>query len=104
MLNDLPAELQSRIEALYTHLELAIPESLGSGVDGFVPLLEYIMGLGGVFLIKWDGERQSRCYTAVVLHPKMESYSVDDHTVEVATAKAVLAFADAVLGSSDTKP
>ncbi len=77
------------------------PESPGSGVDGFVPLLEHIKELGGVFLIKWDGDRQSKHYTAVVSHPDIESYRTDAHTIELAIAKTILAFADTALGFSD---
>ena len=103
-MNPLPIDLQSRIEALYVHLDVTIPDSPGSGVDGFAPVLEHIKERGGVFLIKWDGQRQSRHYTAVVLHPEMEAFRIDDHTIELATAKTILAFADAVLDFPNGKP
>ena len=103
-LNSLPKDLQLRIEALNLHLDVAIPGSPSNCVDGFLPLLEYIKGLGGVFVIKWDGERQTRHYTAVVSHPDMESYRVDDQTIELAIAKAILVFAEAVLDFPDRLP
>lgn len=85
------------------NLDVAIPESPCTGVDGFLPLLEHIKNLGGVFVIKLDGERRSRQYTAVVIHPAMETYRVDDHTVELVTARAILAFAASVLSFPDDK-
>ena len=49
-LSALPADVQSSIEMLYLHLNVAISEAPGSGVKGFVPLIEHIKSLGGVFL------------------------------------------------------
>ena len=95
-MKDLPADLQSDIEMLYLHLNVSVPNTFGSGVDEFVPLIEHIKNIGGVFLIKWDGERDSRQYTAVVSHPDTEVSRADDHTVELATARAIISFAKAM--------
>ena len=100
-MSNLSADLQSRIETLYLHLNLVIPDSIGHGVDGFVPLIEHIKGVGGVFLIKWDGQRDSRQYTAVVSHPDTDACRADDHTIELATSRAILAFANAMLDFSN---
>ena len=100
----LPADLQSDIEALYLHLGVAIPDAPGSGVDGFVPLIEHIKGLGGVFLIKWGGQRNSRHYTAVVSHPDTDACRADDHTIELATSRVILSFAKAMLDFSGGNP
>ena len=85
-------------------LNVPIPDSPGNGVDGFLPLIEHIKDLGGVFLIKWDGERDTRHYTAVVSHAGMETCRADDHTIERATASAILSFANAVINSSTRDP
>ena len=95
-MNTLPVGLQSRIEALYLHLDVTIADLSSNGVDGFVPLIEHIKDLGGVFLIKWDGQRDSQQYTAVVSHPDTEACRADDHTIELAFARVILTFAEAM--------
>ena len=100
-MNALPANLQSDIEALYLHLGVAVPDAPGSGVDGFVPLIEHIKGLGGIFLIKWDGQRDTRQYTAVVSHPDVDACRADDHTIELAISRVILSLVEAILDFSD---
>ena len=41
-------------------------------------------------------------YTAVVSHPDVDACRADDHTIELATSRAILSFAKAVLDFPDS--
>ena len=54
--------------------------------------------------LSWDGQRNSRHYTAVVSHPDTDACRADDHTIELATSRVILSFAKAMLDFSGGNP
>ena len=58
------------------------------------------MSVGGIFFVKWDGERTKNLYTAIAMHPKIEQLRFDDKTPELVAYRLLLHLAEDVLGFS----
>jgi len=97
-MSTLPPDIHARLEALHKHIGITVPGPLGTGLDSLTPLLEHFMSVGGIFLVKWDGERSSNRYTTIAIHEKIEQFRLDDQTPELAAARVMLQLAGPVFG------
>ena len=98
LLSSLPPNILERLTALHVHLGISVPDDLGSGLDSLSPIIEHFMDAGGIFFVKWDGERSSNRYTTMVMHSKIEQFRFDDQTPQLAAARVLLHLAGPVFG------
>lgn len=103
-MTSLPSDVQSRLEALHVHVGIAVPAGLGTGLDSMTPIIEHFMSVGGIFFVKWDGERSSNRYTAIAIHAKIEQFRFDDKTPELVAARVMLHLAEPVFGFPEATP
>lgn len=101
-LSSLPSDVQTRLRLLHEHLGIPVPDGLGSGLDSLSPIIEHFMDAGGVFFVKWDGERSKNRYSAIALHAKIEQSRFDDKTPELVAARLLLHLAGPVFGFPET--
>ena len=83
------------------HVGIPVPDDLGSGLDSLSPIIEHFMDAGGIFFVKWDGERSSNRYTVIAMHSKIEQFRFDDKTPQLAAARVLLHLAGPVFGLAD---
>ena len=100
----LPPDVQARLESLHEHVDIAVPDGLGSGLDSLTPIIEHFMSVGGIFFVKWDGERSSNRYTAIAIHANIEQFRFDDKTPELVAARVMLHLAGPVFGFPEAAP
>ena len=101
-MSSLPSNIETQLALLHEHVGIPIPDDLGSGLDSLTPIIERFMDVGGVFFVKWDGERSNNRYTAFALHEKIEQFRFDDKTPELVAARVLLKLAGPVFGFSDS--
>lgn len=100
-MSSLPPDVQTRLEALHEHVGIAVPDGLGEGLDSLSHIIEHFMSVGGIFFVKWDGERSSNRYTAIAMHANIEQFRFDEKTVELAVARVMLHLAGPVFDFPD---
>jgi len=103
-MKSLPPDVQLRLEALHEHVGIAVPDGLGAGLDSLSPIIEHFMSVGGIFFVKWDGERSSKRYTAIAMHANIEQFRFDDRTPELVAARVMLHLAGPVFDFPETTP
>ena len=99
-MSSLPPDVLNRLASLHEHVGIPVPDGLGNGLDSLTPIIEHFMNAGGIFFIKWDGERTSNRYTAIALHEKIEQFRFDDKTPELVAARVILHLAEPVFDFS----
>ena len=65
-------------------------------------MIEHFMSVGGIFFVKWDGERESRRHSAIAMHGKIEQFRFDDHTPQQVAARVLLHLAGPVFDFPET--
>lgn len=101
MLDNMNDLNHNKVRQIYERLDLSMPEKI-VGIDAFIPIIERMREDGAVVVIKFDGQRSSSFYTAVVSGgPLKDKYHrVDTHTVEEALIR-IVSFYDTEVWKTD---